>query len=729
MVAVVAVAAVAVEVVAASDARLSFGVGDDVDDDVDDDDDGDDDDGDDVVDDVDGDGDDGDDDDVVDDDDGDDDDDDDDGGDDNDHGGDDDYNDEDDVVDDDDGDDDDDDDVVDGDDCNDDDGDDDDDDVVCCCVRVFTLAANRLYAIVRKHVQFTRFKFDKPRPFTALKAIKNEMMNEFDIEDAQWDLQLGQIANLWVEYRIRLIATEEAATEAEVETLTTDLFMSMVDVKECCQDETQIEELMPMVVHVSTVTASTMSTVAEQRDAVMWLEANCETNRGVMALIHWPSGIKVMEQAKKRIEDDAEERSVLDVVEGGVGRLKEALNSLKGTVFVDPTAEGTFKFDETKLPGVSPFCKVVAKEVAACRGYWDRASKGLKATLRAEMERVGNLCNGTWDLLTPETTAHVIALHDGALHELMGITCLVPAGELPSNDLVEAATAARIQVQERMQWMLDLSGTLGVYAAFITGDVLNEAAPPFVTDLFLTLEICCFGLEGRLALSQGALLLRQNKSAEGLLAFLQAAQKLDHADKTSREVFQDEGGKEDHIVRIIADLSKVTATNRLAFSQAKECIEGCRADVRTAFHSALLRSLVPEEERAMIWPPVLSEAETMKKAYDSQPPENLSTAIKVAEIGGHQEEARAMSVLSRIDNIQRALVCYYSQSAQAVALSSLAAADVVFETRTWDSFVEVDQAVRVLKSYDIPSQLADKVFKEQISQAKEQLDKVPSFEF
>ena len=88
-----------------------------------------------------------------------------------------------------------------------------------------------------------------------------------------------------------------------------------------------------------------------------------------------------------------------------------------------------------------------------------------------------------------------------------------------------------------------------------------------------------------------------------------------------------------------------------------------------------------------------------------------------------------MSVLSRIDNIQRALVCYYLQSAQAVALSSLAAADVVFETRTWDSFVEVDQAVRVLKSYDIPSQLADKVFKEQISQAKEQLDKVPSFEF
>jgi hypothetical protein len=88
----------------------------------------------------------------------------------------------------------------------------------------------------------------------------------------------------------------------------------------------------------------------------MWFEANCETNRGVMALIHWPSGIKVMEQAKKRIEDDAEERSVLDVVEGGVGRLKEALNSLKGTVFVDPTAEGTFKFDETKLPGVSPFC-------------------------------------------------------------------------------------------------------------------------------------------------------------------------------------------------------------------------------------------------------------------------------------------------------------------------------------------------------------------------------------
>ena len=60
MVAVVAVAAVAVEVVAASDARLSFGVGDDVDDDVDDDDDGDDDDGDDVADDVDGDDDNGD---------------------------------------------------------------------------------------------------------------------------------------------------------------------------------------------------------------------------------------------------------------------------------------------------------------------------------------------------------------------------------------------------------------------------------------------------------------------------------------------------------------------------------------------------------------------------------------------------------------------------------------------------------------------------------------------
>ena len=74
--------------------------------------------------------------------------------------------------------------------------------------------------------------------------------------------------------------------------------------------------------------------------------------------------------------------------------------------------------------------------------------------------------------------------------------CFIPAGELPSNELVEAATAARIQVQERIQWMLDLSGTLGVYAAFITGPVLNQVAPPFVTDLFLTLEICCPGLEG-----------------------------------------------------------------------------------------------------------------------------------------------------------------------------------------------------------------------------------------
>ena len=37
---------------------------------------------------------------------------------------------------------------------------------------------------------------DKPRPFKALEAIKNEMIDEFDIEDTQWDLQLGQIANL-----------------------------------------------------------------------------------------------------------------------------------------------------------------------------------------------------------------------------------------------------------------------------------------------------------------------------------------------------------------------------------------------------------------------------------------------------------------------------------------------------------------------------------------------------
>ena len=264
----------------------------------------------------------------------------------------------------------------------------------CCCVRVLTLAANRLFAILRKHVQFTRFKFDEPRPFKALDAIKNEVLDEFDIADTQWDLQLGQIANLWVEHTIHLIPTEEAATEAEVEILATDLNESMGDVKECCQDMSQVEEVMPMVVHVSTVTTSTMSTVAEQRAAVIWLEASCETNRGVMALIHWPSGIKVMERAKKSIEDDAEERSVLDVVQGGVGRLAEALVSFKSTMFVDKHDDGAFKFDETKLPSVSPFCKVVAQEVAACRGYWDRASKGLKATLRAEMESVGNTCTG-----------------------------------------------------------------------------------------------------------------------------------------------------------------------------------------------------------------------------------------------------------------------------------------------------------------------------------------------
>ena len=131
----------------------------------------------------------------------------------------------------------------------------------------------------------------------------------------------------------------------------------------------------------------------------------------------------------------------------------------------------------------------------------------------------------------------------------------------------------------------------------------------------------------------------------------------------------------------------------------------------------------------MIWPPMLSEAETTKRAYGSLSPANLNVAIQVAEIGDHQEEARAMNVAMKVDNIQRALVRYYSRSAEAVALSSLAAIDVAFETRTWDSFVEVDQAVRVLKSYDIPSQWADKAFKEQISQAKEQLDKVPSFEF
>ena len=254
----------------------------------------------------------------------------------------------------------------------------------------------------------------------------------------------------------------------------------------------------------------------------------------------------------------------------------------------------------------------------------------------------------------------------------------------------------------------------------MTTETLKVPAPAYVMDLFLVVEIVAFGMESRIEHSRGALRFRSNNPVECLSFCLQAAKSFKQAETTWKELKED---KTDHVVKIAEQLS--TAWNAIAAVglENPEMISACWTDVKSSFENGLLRNLVPGDERALVWPPALSEGEMTRKAAAAPKLSKLNVAIEVAEIIGRQDEARAMHIASSVDQVQRTILAFNAVYGEALPLVSMGGRNVVFENKVWQSLSEVDAAVRALRGYDVGTQSSEKAFKEQIAQAKAELDK------
>ena len=117
------------------------------------------------------------------------------------------------------------------------------------------------------------------------------------------------------------------------------------------------------------------------------------------------------------------------------------------------------------------------------------------------------------------------------------------------------------------------------------------------------------------------------------------------------------------------------------------------------------------------------EGEMTREAAAAPKLSKLNVAIEVAEIIGRQDDARAMHIASSVDQVQRTILAFNAVYGEALPLVSMGGRNVVFENKIWQYLLEVDSAVRALRGYDVGTQSSDKAFKEQIAQAKAELDK------
>ena len=133
----------------------------------------------------------------------------------------------------------------------------------------------------------------------------DEVTEECKASDAEWDQTVCVLANDYQEILIK-----KKGAKMETPELAAALNLTMKDVVTCLRDDAALEESVPFLQAVQAASDPSACTSEELSTSLTKLAELKSSYRGVLALLVWPSGEKIIAEAQKVVNSAAENTAI-----------------------------------------------------------------------------------------------------------------------------------------------------------------------------------------------------------------------------------------------------------------------------------------------------------------------------------------------------------------------------------------------------------------------------------
>ena len=536
----------------------------------------------------------------------------------------------------------------------------------------------------------------------------DEVTEECKASDAEWDQTVCVLANDYQEILIK-----KKGAKMETPELAAALNLTMKDVVTCLRDDAALEESVPFLQAVQAASDPSACTSEELSTSLTKLAELKSSYRGVLALLVWPSGEKIIAEAQKVVNSAAENTAIESNLQTSMSEMSTVLMSLQEAIGI---TKANTEPDSTKLPLLGSFCETITEKLKDGNSTWNRSSKGLRTMLKPSFQKSWEKMEQVFDKVANPCTAAILTFHTDVLQKALEEVAVGEEEQVSADNLTKYLSQLTT-LQDSFAWITQLVNALGAWA-FLSVSVLEIVLPDKIVDLYWCAQFVHHSANGSVTITRGELEKKQGKDELKCAdIFMNGAKSLAEALGLAHAVKEERS----HLVTILQGCV-------LACEEHKDNVETLLKDYtkmcKEKFESELVRSLLKADERDDIWPDTLTSSDIVTRALALPKPKTLDLAVKVAELADDTTHVQTVQLWGKIDHLQRALLKYNDLIGTLPAVVSMEAKEITFEDAAMKALTEVYQSVRsyIASALAMQGDKAGKT-KEKTDQANKLLEK------
>ena len=542
---------------------------------------------------------------------------------------------------------------------------------------------------MRKHLAYIQLNFKEERPFQTLgiMANLNAALKACQASDKDWDKTVLVLGSDYMELVIK-----NWPGDGSGEALATKLSATMDDVGTCLRNSTEMGGSLPYFKAVKDACDPTQCTLEELQRSMAWLssKSNKDSYRGVLALMTWPAGEKVIKLALEAIDRSSENNAVESLVAGTVKGIGDILAAMTEAVGKTP--------DATRMPRLGEHCKALGDKIIGCNSSWTQASKGLRTVMTPSLKELWDLVERAFDALAEPCQASLVSFHNETLKNQLEELAVSEEDKFTEDQVHKHLNSLDV-IESSFSWVQHLIHALGPYAKMSVDNLMSKV-PPKLASLFVAAQFVCDSGTGQVAAWKGDLYKATSKDTlECARVFMKASKHCGSAISLVTEV-----SKDTDIKHMAEALESAKSQCEETTDHVKSQLEGYATECKTKFEKELVRSLfsADDSDRDLVWPPALSAADIQQKVLELPPAATEELTLSIVEKVCGPDEVLKVQMWSKVDNFQRAVIAFYDVLGRLTPVSEMTAKDYVFEEKLVKGITSMADALRSLKAVIAP---------------------------